>query len=194
MAKEGSKSAFVMQLLNEFPDSKNAEIASLADCTVQLVGQVRKKMVHVPPCPEDCAGPQPMCEHSYFKDEFCPKCGTFAVVDAEEEPTPEVLEAVLEAEATLTPEAISGLDAVLNERGSRYGSFVKHAYITQRIKAAMTDTPNWIILADDMVEALEMIAHKMGRILNGDPTYADSWVDIAGYAQLVADRLEGKVR
>ena len=66
--------------------------------------------------------------------------------------------------------------------------------ITQRIKAVMTDTPNWIALNDDMVEALEMIAHKIGRILNGDPAYADSWVDIAGYAQLVADRLNGKVR
>ena len=82
----------------------------------------------------------------------------------------------------------------LNERGSRYGSFVKHAFITQRLKAVMSDTDNWIALNDDMIEALEMIAHKIGRILNGDPAYADSWVDIAGYAQLVADRLNGKVR
>jgi hypothetical protein len=43
---------------------------------------------------------------------------------------------------------------------------------------------------DDQREALDMIAHKIGRILNGDPNYADSWVDIAGYAKLVADRLE----
>ena len=42
-----------------------------------------------------------------------------------------------------------------------------------------------------MREALFMIAHKIGRIVNGDPWYADSWVDIAGYAKLVADRLEG---
>jgi hypothetical protein len=39
-----------------------------------------------------------------------------------------------------------------------------------------------------------MIAHKIGRIVNGDPRYADSWVDIAGYAKLVADRLEGDKR
>jgi hypothetical protein len=37
-----------------------------------------------------------------------------------------------------------------------------------------------------------MICHKLGRIVNGDPNYADSWIDIAGYAKLVADRLEGK--
>lgn len=29
----------------------------------------------------------------------------------------------------------------------------------------------------------------MKRILNGDPDYHDSWHDIAGYAQLVADQL-----
>jgi hypothetical protein len=112
-------------------------------------------------------------------------------LDLNDAPTQEDLNEVLEAASILNP---TTLDEVLNERGSRYGSFLKHAIITQRFKAVMTDTPNWIKLDDDMVEALEMVAHKMGRILNGDPTYADSWVDIAGYAQLVADRLQGKER
>lgn len=52
----------------------------------------------------------------------------------------------------------------------------------------------WHSLASDQKEALEMIAHKLARIINGDPDYADSWVDIAGYSKLVADRLEGVVR
>lgn len=39
-----------------------------------------------------------------------------------------------------------------------------------------------------------MIFHKIARILNGDPNYADSWVDIAGYAKLVADELEGNAK
>lgn len=83
---------------------------------------------------------------------------------------------------------------VLEERGSRYGKFTEHARITQNIKTAMVDSPNWLELADDQMETLQMIAHKIGRILNGDPDYADSWIDIAGYAKLVADRLEGTVR
>ena len=37
-----------------------------------------------------------------------------------------------------------------------------------------------------------MICNKIGRILNGDHNYADSWADIAGYATLVAERLEQK--
>lgn len=85
---------------------------------------------------------------------------------------------------------MSDIAATLVERGSRYGSFGEHARITQAIKAAMTDSPNWSSLNPDMREALEMVAHKAGRILNGDPHYHDSWHDIIGYVKLVADRLE----
>ena len=77
------------------------------------------------------------------------------------------------------------IDKVLAERGSRYGEFPDHAKITQNIKRAMYASPNWPYLSDDKKEALEMIAHKIGRILNGDPNYADSWTDIVGYAKLV---------
>ena len=79
--------------------------------------------------------------------------------------------------------------ATLAERGQRYGVFGEHARITQALKCAMADSPNWSTLAPDQKEALEMLAHKVGRILNGDPDYHDSWHDIAGYATLVADRL-----
>lgn len=79
----------------------------------------------------------------------------------------------------------TSIDKVLAERGSRYGDFPDHAKITQNIKRAMLNSPNWPTLSDDKKEALEMIAHKIGRILNGDPDYADSWTDIVGYAKLV---------
>lgn len=79
--------------------------------------------------------------------------------------------------------------AILAERGSRYGTFVSHAEISQELKMIMGNTPNWQILDSDMKESLEMIVHKIARILNGNPGYSDSWVDIAGYAKLVGDRL-----
>lgn len=85
---------------------------------------------------------------------------------------------------------MSGIDQTLAERGSRYGAFAEHARIAQNIKAAMADSPNWAVLAPDQREALEMIAHKAARILNGDPDFHDSWHDIVGYTKLVADRLE----
>ena len=77
----------------------------------------------------------------------------------------------------------------LAQRGNRYGSFPGHAKITQSIKRAMQDSPNWNGLTDQQREALEMVAHKIGRILNGDPNYHDSWHDIVGYTKLVADEL-----
>jgi len=88
------------------------------------------------------------------------------------------------------------LTATLDARGSRYGKFTGHAEVTQTLKAIFRSKmgDKWDNLADDQKEALEMIAHKLGRIINGDPNYDDSWVDIAGYAQLVADRLRGTER
>lgn len=83
----------------------------------------------------------------------------------------------------------TNVDATLNQRGQRYGEFKTHAQITQDLKEVMRLTDNWELLQPFQVEALEMIAHKIGRILNGDPNYDDSWIDIAGYAKLVADRL-----
>lgn len=84
----------------------------------------------------------------------------------------------------------NNIQDTLNERGNRYGAFTSHADITQKIKHVMSDTQNWDDLSNDKREALEMIAHKIGRILNGDPNYDDSWVDIAGYAQLVVNAIK----
>lgn len=81
------------------------------------------------------------------------------------------------------------LEQTLEERGKRYGEFKTHADITQTLKSAMIAAPKWSVLTPSQKEALDMIAHKIGRILNGDPNYADSWHDIAGYATLVEDEL-----
>lgn len=85
---------------------------------------------------------------------------------------------------------------VLTERGTRYGKFSGHANVTQDLKKVIRHhlKQREKKLTDEQIEALEMIAHKIGRIINGDPNYADSWVDIAGYAKLVSDSLEGVER
>lgn len=91
---------------------------------------------------------------------------------------------------------MTDITQTLTDRGNRYGPFVGHAEVTQRLKRVMAEelAKRGKPLADDQWEALEMIAHKIGRIINGDPDYDDSWVDIAGYAKLVSDRLQGTVR
>lgn len=88
------------------------------------------------------------------------------------------------------------LTSILIDRNARYGAFLDHAHVTQELKRVLYQhmAHRWDALAPDQREALEMIVHKIGRIANGDPDYADSWIDIAGYARLVADRLEGTIR
>lgn len=77
----------------------------------------------------------------------------------------------------------------LAERGARYGAFIDHAGICQALKRVMKGTDGWGRLNDAQMQALETIADKIARILNGDPNYGDNWHDIQGYAKLVEDTL-----
>jgi len=85
------------------------------------------------------------------------------------------------------------INQILAERGARYGTFDGHAEISQRLKALVHhyEAVRGCDLEHDQRESLEMVMHKVARILNGDPNYSDSWRDISGYASLVADRLDG---
>ena len=78
---------------------------------------------------------------------------------------------------------------ILTDHEEIYGKFTDLSAIAQALKDAYRVWPNWGKLKQDQREALDMIAVKIGRIMNGNPNYPDSWVDIAGYAMLVADRL-----
>lgn len=88
------------------------------------------------------------------------------------------------------------VDRVLDSRALDYGAFKNGAALMQGMKRLMADhaQQHGKTFADDQWEALEMIVHKIGRIVNGNPDKVDHWTDIAGYATLVADRLEGKIR
>lgn len=88
----------------------------------------------------------------------------------------------------------SPTEALITERGSRYGKFKDGAEIMRSLKRFMHDTEGWGNLTASQKEALDMIQHKIGRILNGDPTYDDSWKDIAGYATLIVNELNGEVK
>lgn len=81
---------------------------------------------------------------------------------------------------------------VLSERGSRYGKFAGQAILSQTLKNTMRLSDNWSKLSPHQIEALDMIQHKIARILNGDPNYDDSWRDIAGYATLIERNLNGE--
>lgn len=88
----------------------------------------------------------------------------------------------------------STTEAIITERGSRYGKFKDGAEIMQELKDVMREVDGWHNLTPSQREALDMIQHKIGRILNGDPNYDDSWKDIAGYATLIVNELNGEIK
>jgi hypothetical protein len=88
------------------------------------------------------------------------------------------------------------VDATLDARAVEYGKFIEGAEVMQMLKRVVLNALNNRdkTLAHDQAEAMDMIIHKIGRIINGNPDVVDHWLDIAGYAQLVADRLNGRIR
>ena len=91
---------------------------------------------------------------------------------------------------------VSGVGKVLDARAEQYGSFMQSSDTVIRIKGIIHNAVarNEVHLYPDQLQALDMIATKISRIVHGNPNHLDSWIDIAGYATLVADRIQGKIR
>ena len=107
----------------------------------------------------------------------------------------EMLTQVLKEMDAIAPKSDT-VDAILDSRAKDYGAFADNARLAQALKRAMADHADEMgsLFSDEQWEALEMIASKMSRIVNGNPDKIDNWDDIAGYAKLVADQLRGRVR
>lgn len=82
-------------------------------------------------------------------------------------------------------------EAILKERGSRYGRFEDNARVSQELSRIVRNEQELRTKRGQLpmtwyeMEALEMICHKIARVVSGnDTSYADNWDDIAGYAQL----------
>lgn len=79
----------------------------------------------------------------------------------------------------------NGTNIILTQRAVTHGRFEENADISQSLKSIMRESVGCKRLNDVQREALDMLMHKIGRILAGDPSHADHWADIAGYAELV---------
>jgi hypothetical protein len=94
--------------------------------------------------------------------------------------------AELEARAA---KADRGTETLLVERRNTHGAFVDNARLSQAIKTLMHAAPGWPSMTDVQREALEMIALKLSRILSGQASFGDHWLDVAGYSTLVVKDL-----
>lgn len=83
----------------------------------------------------------------------------------------------------------SAVSATLAARGNTHGDFTENSEIAQQIKDLLRSGSSYEQMPPFMREAADMIAHKLARAVSGDPTHADHWHDIQGYAQLVEERL-----
>lgn len=78
--------------------------------------------------------------------------------------------------------------AVLAARQKTYGDFETVAEMAIALRRVLAEARPTGSAAQRI--ALDMITLKLARIAAGDPNHIDSWVDIAGYATLVADILK----
>lgn len=89
---------------------------------------------------------------------------------------------------------MNDITTILSERGKQHGPFWLHAHFAQSFKVLLAaDAGNYNRLTASQRESLEMIVHKIARILAGNPDHIDHWDDIAGYATLVANALRAGV-
>lgn len=87
---------------------------------------------------------------------------------------------------------VMAIDNIMEERGSTYGDFGNQAMCAQTLKQILHGHAHRhnVSLSVEQKEAIDMLATKLSRIVNGNPNKVDSWRDIEGYAKLIADRLE----
>jgi hypothetical protein len=84
---------------------------------------------------------------------------------------------------------MSDIDTILKERRAQHGDFSDNARFAQKLKLFVRENVDQEKLSFVQTEALEMILHKIARIMSGDANHKDHWDDIAGYARLVSERL-----
>lgn len=74
--------------------------------------------------------------------------------------------------------------ALLDTRGKTHGNFADNARIGQRLRAFFRSQSDWDAMPEVHREALDLIALKLSRILSGQSSHEDHWLDISGYAEL----------
>jgi len=76
------------------------------------------------------------------------------------------------------------INTVLDERGKTHGDFVAQATISQEIKDSLKTGAQYHRMTSAQREVVDMIAHKLSRLVSGNPDFDDHMVDIIGYANL----------
>jgi hypothetical protein len=199
MARKSTKADMIAKMFGEGYTS--AQIRKRLKVSESYVHAVKKKLAAVEAVTETKRPMRDIFEKAYKKSGK----GTFLSMDSNLSFTPKEVGVSEETFAEVAHQASQGkdkpkpepevsvVDKVLDAREDQYGSFMQGADIAVRIKGIMHNAiaRKDMHLYPDQLLALDMIAVKISRIVNGNASHRDSWLDIAGYAKLVADRLGG---
>ena len=79
------------------------------------------------------------------------------------------------------------LDKTLMARSATHGKFSNNAQVAQAMRSAVELGTAWHDATDVQKESVHNIIGKIARLVSGDPSFEDSWADIAGYAKLAYD-------
>jgi hypothetical protein len=174
-----NKAAAILEMMNK--GMSNKEIRNVMKVSHSYLWKLRNQMAHKVEEPQPADGPggrecHNECNSTNKKESLAEKIArqTKAWADAK----------------------TANVDTILDQRAEQYGSYMASANVAIRLKGIMHNAiaQQDLHLAPDQLLSLDMIAVKISRILTGNPSHVDSWLDIAGYAKLVADRLQGTVR
>ena len=180
-----TKTSEILKYLQAHPRCDNHRLRMVVDCSPALVTDTRSLWKDLLADPITAPYYAPVKQTgSKASPPTAPKQDLAApAVEPTPEPTPE-------------PVAKEQIEKILDNRAEQYGVFIRSADVAIKLKQVIH---NAMVREDtklypDQLQALDMIATKIGRILTGNSSHIDSWIDIAGYAKLVVDRLQGNAR
>ena len=82
------------------------------------------------------------------------------------------------------------VEKMLKERGDKYGEYGEFARTCQALKREVRSNMGWYKDMPDYIhESIDMILHKITRIVNGDAREEDNLLDIIGYAEIALKEL-----
>lgn len=178
-----NKAAAILEMINK--GMSNKEIRTRMKVSPSYLWKLRKEMPHKAEENDDnVARPRLVGKHK-----------TMRVTKKQAETIKEIAHDITRGRQARQADANS-VDEILDKRAEQYGSYMHSSSVAIKLKQVIH---NSMVQYDtqlfpDQLQSLDMIATKIARILTGNPSHLDSWVDIAGYAKLVSDRLQGTVR
>ena len=81
-------------------------------------------------------------------------------------------------------------EKLIATRHATHGVYRHVCELDQATQKAWRNSQNWEHLTDVQRCSLQMISHKIARILSGDPFFDDHWKDCSTYAELARRSLE----